>query len=106
VRAFRRHVSAFVLVNGVLTAVNVYMGAPWWAFWPLAIWGFALTIHFLVYRTLTVDDSWVEERTLDLRSKSYDMSHMDSIRERTALGVKEKAGPVRPPDGGTGGPAD
>jgi hypothetical protein len=32
-----------------------------------------------------VDESWVEERTADLRSKSYDASHIDVIaRDRGA----------------------
>ena len=90
--AFRRHLAAFLLVNGALTVANVYTGAPWWAFWPLIIWAFALMIHFLVYRATTVDDAWVEDRILDLRSKSYDLSHIDSIRERSAPAEEPKTG--------------
>jgi hypothetical protein len=88
-RAFRRHLLAFVLVNGALTAANVHTGAPWWAFWPLIVWAFALMIHFLLYRAATVEDAWIEERTQELRSKSYDLGHMESIRERAALSAKE-----------------
>lgn len=89
--AFRRHLLAYVLVNAVLTGINVAGGAPWWAFWPLVIWGLALMIHFLVHRTATVDDAWVEERTEDLRSKSYDLSHIDNIREHPAPSIKPGA---------------
>ena len=39
-------------------------------------------LHFLFYRATTVDETWVEERTQDLRSKSYDLAHIDSIRDR------------------------
>ena len=40
-------------------------------------------LHFLFYRATTVDETWVEERTQDLRSKSYDLAHIDSIRDRS-----------------------
>ena len=90
--AFRRHLLAFVVVNVLLTAANVVMGAPWWAFWPLLVWALALMIHFLFYRASTVDDAWVDERAQDLRSKSYDLGHIDSIRQRAApsLGDRDK----------------
>jgi hypothetical protein len=88
---FRRHLIAFVLVNVLLTAVNVFTGPPWWAFWPLILWGLVLMLHFLVHRTRAVDESWAEERTLDLRSKSYDAGHIDDIREHPAPSIEEEA---------------
>lgn len=89
--AFGRHRLAFVLVNVLLTAANVYTGPPWWAFWPLIAWGMVLMLHFLVHRAHAVDDAWVEERTLDLRSKSYDMGHIDDIREHPAPSIEDPA---------------
>ena len=90
VRTFRPHLLWFLLVNGALTAANVYTGAPWWAFWPLAAWGFALMIHFLAQRALTVDEAWVEDRTFDLRTKSYDMGHIDSIRDKPTQSIQSR----------------
>lgn len=89
--SFRRHLTAFVIVNVLLTAVNIAMGPPWWAFWPLIVWGLGLMVHFLVYRASAVDETWVEERTQDLRSKSYDASHIDDIREHPAPSIQEEA---------------
>ena len=40
-----------------------------------------LAVHYLVYKTRTVDEHWVEERTADLHSKSYDAGHIDRIAE-------------------------
>jgi hypothetical protein len=37
----------------------------------------------MVFKARSVDESWVEERTADLRSKSYDAGHIDDIAERT-----------------------
>ena len=62
------------------------MGGDWWSFWPLAGWGVVLTVHYLVHKTATVDEAWVEERTQDLRSKSYDAGHIDTIKKDSARG--------------------
>ena len=95
---FRGHLAAFLLVNVGLTAVNVYSGPPWWAFWPLILWGIVLMLHFLVHRAKTVDEAWAEERTLDLRSKSYDAGHIDDIRGHPAPSIEEEArNPARQP---------
>ena len=88
--AFGRHLLAFVPVNAMLTAANLYTGPPWWAFWPLAIWGLVLMIHYFFHRAATADDAWVEERTLDLRSKSYDLSHIDDIRGHPAPSIGDQ----------------
>ena len=40
-----------------------------------------LAVHYLIHKSRTVDDAWVEERTADLHSKSYDAGHMDQIAE-------------------------
>ena len=76
---FRHHLVLFVVVNGALNAINAFAGDGWWAFWPLAIWAMGLGAHYLVYKSRRVDAAWVEERTEDVRSKSYDRAHMDTI---------------------------
>lgn len=38
-----------------------------------------LGVHYLVYKSRTVDETWAAERTADLRSKSYDAGHIDAI---------------------------
>lgn len=81
-RAFRLHAWAFVLGNIALHAANWRAGGDWWAFWPLIGWGLVLMIHYLVYKSKRVDERWVEERTEDVRSKSYDRAHIDSIQTR------------------------
>jgi hypothetical protein len=51
----------------------------------------------MVYKTRTVDESWVAERTADLRSKSYDASHIADIAKR--------AGGAAPPSPGGKAPS-
>ena len=88
--SFRRHLILFVIVNVLLTAVNIAMGPPWWSFWPLVVWGLGLMVHFLVHRASAVDEAWVEERTQDLRSKSYDASHIDDIKGQPSPSLQEQ----------------
>lgn len=75
------HRNFFVGFNGLLTAINFYTGAPWWALWPLVITGGLFTLHYLVYKTTLIDDEWVNERAGDLYDRSYDQGHIDSIAE-------------------------
>ena len=79
---FRLHLWAFILVNLALNAANWFVGGDWWAFWPLVVWGVVLVAHYLAYKSKRVDERWVQERTDDVRSKSYDRAHMDSIETR------------------------
>ena len=64
-----------------MSGANWLTAGSWWAFWPLAAWSVALLVHYLIYKSRTVDESWAEERTADLHSKSYDASHIDRIAE-------------------------
>ncbi|OFX00371.1 MAG: hypothetical protein A3D94_22245 [Alphaproteobacteria bacterium RIFCSPHIGHO2_12_FULL_66_14] len=82
VRAFRWHVWCFTALNLGLTAINIATGRPWWAMWPLLATGLALGLHYILFKAFTVDEQWVEERVQDLTLKSYDRSHIESIRER------------------------
>ncbi len=77
--AFRWHASAYVAGACALSVANWFTGAPWWSFWPLAGWALVLAGHYLFHKTRTVNQAWVEERTADLHSKSYDASHIDRI---------------------------
>jgi hypothetical protein len=72
VRAFRWHLRAFLALNAALTLTNVLTGMPWWAFWPLLVTSLALGIHYLLYKAVTVDETWAEERVEELNLKSYD----------------------------------
>ena len=65
-----------------LAGANWLGAGAWWLFWLLAAWSAVFGVHFLVHKARTTDERWAEERAADLRSKSYDASHIDSIAER------------------------
>jgi hypothetical protein len=79
VRTFRVHARVFTAGVAVLTLANWLSGSPWWSFWPIAAWSIVFGVHYLVYKARTTDERWAEERTAELHSKSYDVSHIDRI---------------------------
>ena len=89
------HARAYAAAACALIAANWLTGTPWWSFWPLAAWGVVLAVHYLVHKSRTVDEIWVEERTADLHSKSYDAHHIDTIAGRDD--AKLPPGPAQPP---------
>jgi hypothetical protein len=82
VRCFRWHAWCFLAFNLGLTAINVATGRPWWAVWPLLVTGLAVGLHYILFKAFTVDERWAEERAHELALKSYDRSHIESIRDR------------------------
>jgi len=78
-RGVRVHAWAFVAGTCALVVANWVTGGPWWSFWPIAVWALVFATHALMRKAGAVDEAWAEERTADLRSKSYDASHIDRI---------------------------
>lgn len=76
------HEVAYALVILPLNILNIYQGAPWWAFWPSMSWGIVLMVHVFIVKSLTVDEDWVDARAMELREHSYDFDHMSDIEKR------------------------
>ena len=79
---FRQHAWAFWVSNGVLTVINILMGEPWWALWPFLCWGLLFSFHYFVFKSMTVDESWSDERIDELRWKAYDLGHVEDLEDR------------------------
>ena len=91
-QAFRRHAWAYAAGACSLIVANWLTGAPWWSFWPLGAWSVVFAVHYLVHKSRTVDESWADERTADLRSKSYDAGHIDRIAADQGGGTADRDG--------------
>lgn len=93
-RVLRIHFLAFAGVSIVLVAVDLLFSEARWFYWPVMIWSAVLGVHFLYCKTLSVDDSWAEERTDNIRYKSYDLGHIrdieDSYKESQSAGEPPK----------------
>ena len=70
------------MLNTGFTLLNLQIGNIWWAFWPLLASGFLLALHYLAYKSFTLDEAWVDERTQELNLKSYDRSHIEDLKSR------------------------
>jgi hypothetical protein len=82
VRAFPWHAGASFPLIIALNVANTVRGDSWWAFWPSLILCAALAAHYIVYKSLMVDPSWVRERVEEVNLKSYDRSHIEDLKQR------------------------
>ena len=94
VRHWRWHLRAFVVLVGILLALNVALGLGWWSFWPILGWSFVLALHCFVHKSLTIDEEWVSEKAGEMRSKAYDFGHILDIESR----IRDGDPSVRPSD--------
>ncbi len=79
------HRAFFIGFNVGLNGLNVYLGAPWWALWPLVITGAIFLVHYLIYKTLLVDDAWVEGRAERVQEGNYYQIQRDNKAGRYRL---------------------
>lgn len=93
-RVFRWHLLAYVWAMVALVTANIFIGGGWWSFWPMCVWGIGFALHFLYYKSVTIDEAWVQERTDDMRLRSYDLGHIHDIEDRVEQGDSS----VRPSD--------
>lgn len=82
VQIYPWHRLVFITLNGLITAINIWTGPPWWGLWPLVITGAVFIVHFLIYRVVTIDEQWVDERAVDVYDRSYDQGHIANIAGR------------------------
>lgn len=94
VASFRMHFAVFFAATVAILGLAAVTG--WrWMYWVAMVWGVLLMLHYLIYKTRTVDDRWVEERTEELHLKSYDRDHIDTIRSRRAADDASRTDPAR-----------
>jgi hypothetical protein len=83
---FGRHLAAFVVIVAVLVVADIVIGGGLALFWPLGAWSVLLAIHYFIASAYDVDEAWVDEKIMDLRTRSYDFDHIQNIEQR----VKDK----------------
>ncbi len=45
-RGFQIHAFVFVVAIVLMTALNLYLGEPYWFYWPLLGWGVGVVAHW------------------------------------------------------------
>jgi hypothetical protein len=75
------HLIAFSAgVVGLFVSDYFTPGRPWFH-WPAMAWGAVMLAHYLYCKSMQVahDEAWADERSRDLRMKSYDLGHIRAI---------------------------
>ncbi|WP_156013335.1 hypothetical protein [Thioalkalivibrio sp. HK1] len=86
-RSFAAHFWLWLSIGGGLFLGDVLLDSLRWSpFWPVSGWGLILGVHFLFLRAGKVDDEWVQERSDDLKLRSYDLGHIVDIEDRVRQG--------------------
>jgi hypothetical protein len=85
VASFGVHFLVFAAASFASLALAAGTGLHW-LYWVPAGWGTLLLVHYLLYKVCTVDQRWADERTVELRLKSYDRSHIESIQAEQRRG--------------------
>lgn len=80
---FVGHLMVFAAVGLALLLAEFLLGASWRLFWPLFAWSVLLAIHYFVASAFDPPhEHWVEDRVMDLQTRSYDFDHIKNIEKR------------------------
>lgn len=85
ITTFRWHRLTALIVMAVSIALNAMTGRPWWSIWVVVAAIAAVGAHYLAYKTMTIDDAWVDARAEEIHVKSYDRGHIQEMSERRGL---------------------
>ena len=101
--SYRWHQPLFLAGLAALGTIDLAFLDGWGTFWIMLSWGMVFGVHFMVFRAQTVDERWVQERTIFDVQRPWDTGHIQEIRKspfgksiyRTELGrVDEHGRPV------------
>lgn len=84
---WRPHLYAYLALNGGLALINWLVSDYWWSFWPMFATTILLACHFFLVKSLDPDHSWIEERGMWVKAKSYDIDHMRAIEQSYKTGT-------------------
>lgn len=87
VRNVGLHVLAYLAGMLVLAVLNLAIGEGWWSFWSMLVWTVALVAHLSWVIARDPDESWVRDREIEVKLKSYDLGHMAEIEKSFEQGT-------------------
>ena len=79
---FVAHFAVFAITASIILAAEAASGSDWPLFWPVGLWAAALVIHYFVASSYDLDRDWIDERTAEIRGRSYDFDHIENIEQR------------------------
>lgn len=86
---YQRHAWIYA-IGAILLAAIMMTQNQWWLFWPLSVWTVVYLVHYLIVKCVSVDDEWVEDRTLNTAYNAYDLDHIVNIRKKIEAKAKRQ----------------
>lgn len=81
VKLTKFHLVVFIL-GAIILSLVTELGFGVQFFWPVFVWGVIIIIHLMYSISTNIDDKWAIKRADDLVNSSYDLHHIENIRER------------------------
>lgn len=81
ISTFEPHRLSFYCGMGLMLLVDIFMLDGWGTFYPMLVWSALFAIHFLTFRTLTVEEEWVEQRLEKVGDQPWDTGHIQEIKK-------------------------
>ena len=72
----------FAVVVSVALAAEIATGSDRALFRPTGTWASALVLHYFVASSYDLERAWIDERTAEIRGRSYDFDHIENIEQR------------------------
>ena len=98
IRHLRRHILAYVAINGASFLIDLLTPGSWWSLWPMFGWGVVLAAHWLYVKSVNIDDAWTQQRTEDIRLQAHDLGHIEDIEQRHEKAEARRRPGAGPPD--------
>lgn len=91
-RGLARHGLSYVSVNALLVFINLWIGGPFWAIWPLVGWGFGLVMHAFSTLFQSPEELSRQAKKREARRAEREERHRAKERRRaSAEAVKKSA---------------
>lgn len=79
-KSFRLHQAIFLVGIGGLLAIDFFFLEKWATFWGMLGWAMIFGVHYLIFRSHTVDEEWLEEKMLFNVYRLWDYGHTGEIK--------------------------
>jgi hypothetical protein len=103
IRWYWLHLAIYGVGLAILGIVDLLFFPGWSTFLPMLAWTVLLSVHFMVVKSVTVDEAWVSRRVEHVTDQPWDTGHVYEIR-RNPFGrsiYRTEAGRVEPEAGGS-----
>lgn len=85
------HGASYVAVNALLVFINLWIGGPFWAIWPLVGWGFGLLMHVLAMILRRPEDVAKEAKRREERQIAREERRQLKQRRRASTDAVKKS---------------